>query len=94
MYPPAVNAPLALPVAMPMDLSGAPQPTTRTPPSHPPQPQPQPPHHEEHQPQPDEIVAQGSAALTTDEDLQQLIKLMSKQGMIQKLHLLMQTREE
>jgi hypothetical protein len=51
-----------------------------------------PPHH--HPPQ-DEIVAQGTTTaetLSADEDLQQLIKLMSKHGMMEKLQLLMQLK--
>lgn len=85
MYPP-VNVPMALPVAVPATSPGHPA-------RSPLQTDVAPPHH---QPPQDEIVAQGTATaetLSADEDLQQLIKLMSKHGMMEKLQLLMQLKK-
>lgn len=85
MYPP-VNVPMTLPVAAPATSPGHPA-------RSPLQTDVAPPHH---QPPQDEIVAQGTTTaetLSADEDLQQLIKLMSKHGMMEKLQLLMQLKK-
>jgi hypothetical protein len=107
-YQPAVNAPMALPVAVPSQpshpQSHLPQAAAFSHPSLPLTAQ----HQQAPQPQPQQSLAEAHAghatpvtaptpaspdALSADEDLQQLIKLMSKHGMMEKLHMLMQLKK-